>query len=439
VIFHLKAVSQELEIKVGENIKVSKDTNGMLFMEPYLAIDPSDPNHLIAVSFTSPTSDESDKDGNCVVFSSSNAGQTWSRHDLTGSNCGDPWISITSTGLAFVTALGEHSDLKDPERQLLVYTSADKGETWSEIPQSIGLNHDGTRSLAAPDGTLYILSGQYLKVKENGRFGIYLGMAKPGEEKVETLPTIIPSNLNQNSDGLALLSDGSLVITYYDFQRKAEGGFRSRAGRLKTTRSWAMISGDGGQSFSEPLFITEDCWARPTFLSVDASGGPFNDRLYYVCEGDNQKEILLTYSDDRGEEWTIRSIESSAGPNGFRTEPQIAVNNQGIIGIIWMDRRDDPSADSYNLYQTPKGHCYALYFSASADGGESFSKPVRVSSDLSCPDYEHLGYSAVRWRTGGDYFGLVASQSGAFHLLWPDARSGSFELWTAKVSVTLKK
>ncbi len=425
--FTCEMLSQEVKYELGPNIMVASDPEGRLFIEPHLTSDPTNPNRLFAVSFIDSPTPQYKNGDICAVFSSTDAGDSWTRHDLTCISCADPWVTVTNKGLVFVTALGKHPSLPDPEIQLLVFVSSDGGLTWGDVPQSLGRYHDGTRSIAGPDGTLYILSGQSLRDDaQNLRFSLFIGKAEPGRPHVNAFPRVFPSNLNQVSDGLALLSDGSLVITYDDFQRKANGGFRTRAGALKGRRSWAMLSEDGGQSFSMPLFLTETCWTRPTFLAVDSSGGPFQDRLYYICEGDNQRELILTYSSDRGEEWTTTSIELSADQDGFRTEPQIAVNKQGVLGIAWMDRRDDPS-----------GKCYAPYFTTSIDGGQTFSKPIRVSTELSCPDIAQFGAAGRRWNTGGDYFGLSAAADGRFHLLWPDARNGTFELWTTHLSVSV--
>jgi hypothetical protein len=74
--------------------------------------------------------------------------------------------------------------------------------------------------------------------------------------------------------------------------------------------------------------------------------------------------------------------------------------------------------------------------SASLDGGVTFAPAVRVATDLSCPDPSRAGeYPVRRWSTGGDYFGFAAGADGRFHVLWPDARDGTFEIWTAAASV----
>jgi len=185
------------------------------------------------------------------------------------------------------------------------------------------------------------------------------------------------------------------------------------------------VSEDGGRSFSIPLLVNEACHARPTALAADTSDGPFHDRLYHVCPGDGYRSILLAYSTVRGDEWSEATpIETPAARDGSMREPQVAVNAAGIVAVAWMDRRDDET-----------GACYAPFVAASSDGGRTFSAPVRVAAERSCPDGDRLAFPGQRWPTGGDYFGFAAAADGRFHLVWPDARAGLFELRTAAVEV----
>jgi hypothetical protein len=422
------APGQEVEYELGEEVLVASGPNGRVLIEPHLATHPSDPDQLVGVSWVYPTEDGGRGAQQCATFRSTDGGLQWERQDLTSMGCGDPWISVSSRGIAVLTALGTHPSLPDSANHLLAFFSRDAGGSWHDVPQRLGEGHDGPRSLAAPDGTIYVVSGQAWRPgPEGSRFSIFLGRARPGRVYVDILPRLLPSNLNLNSDGFATLSDGTLVITYYDYQRPVpEGGFRSRAGALEGRRLWAMVSEDEGHTFSIPFLMTEECWYRPTFLAADTSDGPFRDRLYNVCEGREQTSVLLAYSTDGGEVWSAPTpIEAPAREAGSRSEPQVTVNGRGVLGVVWMDGRDDPG-----------GRCYAPYFAASSDGGLTFGPAVRVATELSCPDPALAGEAATgRWPRGGDYFGFAAGADGRFHLLWPDARDGAFELRTAAVSV----
>jgi hypothetical protein len=123
-------------------------------------------------------------------------------------------------------------------------------------------------------------------------------------------------------------------------------------------------------------------------------------------------------------------------------QPAVAVNNDGVVAVTWYDTRDATGGKQYHQY-----------FAASLDGGETFLPTVRVSSDFSNPGgpgnsqlspmvWIHEGQIALsvisaasRWGSGGDYMGLAADKDGVFHPFWADARSGTFQIYTASVQV----
>lgn len=420
------ARGQETTLHVSQDVTVGARPDGMLLIEPHLAAHPTDPNRLLAVAITT-TPDYAEE--YCLVFASSDAGATWNQQRPEGRGCGDPWLTLTGER-AVLTALATHPDLPTESNQLLAYLSKDGGSSWPWTPQSLGTGHDGPRTIAASDGTIYVTSGKAARDRTTG-YGLnamFLGWLGSTRSWIDSRPEIVPSNLNQGADGAAVLSDGTLVYTYSDFQRPVGGperAFRGRAGAVERRRTWAMTSRDDGRTFSHPLLVTESCFGRPTFLAADASDGPYRDRMYHVCPGTDLKTILVMSSATAGWEWTdAMPIEEASTESRMRHYPVIAVNNEGTVAIAWMDQRDDGPS-----------HCYAPYFTASRDGGETFSRPVRLASAVSCPDTSRTGRAGSRFPMGGDYFGLVGAADGRFHIVWPDARDGMFGLRTASVRV----
>lgn len=72
----------------------------------------------------------------------------------------------------------------------------------------------------------------------------------------------------------------------------------------------------------------------------------------------------------------------------------------------------------------------SVFVTASADGGATWSAPVRVSSTPACADGTRVASS-----TGGDYFGLAAGVDGGFRILWSEIHDGASDLVTATVAV----
>ena len=120
----------------------------------------------------------------------------------------------------------------------------------------------------------------------------------------------------------------------------------------------------------------------------------------------------------------------------------IAVNPDGVLGVFYYSTEGFPKHDQSHVY-----------FTASVDGGETFLPKVRLSNDASRPFgagnlrpgpfvSKERGMVVVntisglsRWPNGGDYIGMTADADGVFHPLWPDGRSGTYQLYTSAVRV----
>lgn len=127
----------------------------------------------------------------------------------------------------------------------------------------------------------------------------------------------------------------------------------------------------------------------------------------------------------------------------YSFQPTLAVGPDGTLGLSWFDTR-----------AVADGSAYEVWFAASLDGGASFLPAVRLSSAPSRPlspgnrrpspaAWRHapgtlrLNFTtaAARFPQGGDYHGLAVDRDGRFRLVWADARSGAFQLWTAAARV----
>ncbi len=218
---------------------------------------------------------------------------------------------------------------------------------------------------------------------------------------------------------------------------------------------WAMVSRDGGETFSEPVFVgkqayppksmDEEHFAHLHSFPQMAAGG---DRIYMALTDfrSGRPQVMLTSSADLGKTWSEPRPVAGPLPEGaYSFQPALAVNKDGVLGVSWLDTRAHPGTNRYDAW-----------FSASLDGGVTFLPAVRLSSESSDP----LGAgnhrpspgtfrdgdktirvafltALTRFPQGGDYAGLAADAEGHFHPLWPDSRTGTFQAWTA--SVTLER
>ena len=234
-----------------------------------------------------------------------------------------------------------------------------------------------------------------------------------------------------------LASDGPFIALLVELDNTGKNMFQGRSDSASAPHAANGVlrlvrSADGGNTVE--TFRVSDAWydwrvpqLSMASLAADRSAGPHRGRLYTVwpdARADRRTQIFLAWSDDQGKTWTApRIVSDDAGalapgdrPNNLM--PMVAVNNRGIVGLSWYDRRDSPN----NLSYMPR-------FAASLDGGATWLPSVAVSTSPNrlTPADKHLN--------GGDTAGLAADARGVFHPLWIDNRTGVEQMWTATVTV----
>ncbi|MGH9367821.1 MAG: sialidase family protein [Thermoanaerobaculia bacterium] len=443
-------------IAVGPNILVSRDGD-VGHCETAVAASPRDPKVLVgtATTFTRPP------DGGVMnkTYASSDGGWTWTDTTLpieVEKGGADPQVAFDANGIAFFVGIGDYG--------MAVHRSEDDGKSWGKPALVKFSDHerlaiDTTTGRYA--GRVYLAGEVALAAGEKTRRSAvdlwrsedggrtFIGPVGVGEEKGAGLAV----------HDLVVLSDGTLFVPMIRYPNPEQD---------YTTPFWEIVfssSSDGGVSFTPPRPIAEQVFGgygefrkRKADGRIDMPSGPvfagsvsrnhrYVDRLFGAWPqygGDGVPRILLSYSSDRGATWTKPAAVDASGPAGSsQYQPSIAVSDEGIVGMAWYDTRGFPKRDRYNVY-----------FAASLDGGETFLPSVRVSSAPSLPtgagnlrpappgwkgggDGLRLElYSPFSiWPNGGDYVGMAADSAGVFHPFWSDARSTTFQLYTARIRV----
>lgn len=409
---------------VGENLLVSSATEAWPLVEPQLAANPSDSKHLLAAAML--VNPASIAESDCAVFVSFDGGRSWARRAFGIAGCADPWVVVRGDGAAVFSGLSTAAD-----NELHLARSADGGRSWASATSELGRLHDHETmivdgTVGPHAGTLYLVSQGHWESPTGPKLAsIFVARSPDGGKSFLPPVHVVPSNLNFNVLTPGVLSDGRLVVPYLDFQSNVSD-FRSRAGELERKRAWVVISADGGQTFSHPLFVSEACGLGFGSLAIDSTAVAGRDRLYFVCSNRELDGILVHTSENGGGKWSspVRA-DSGSGQVAFRRPPAVAVNRDGVVAVTWNERRAEGDRA-----------CQHLYFTASLDGGRTFLPAVRVSSAPSCPETAQNGSVAKRWPEGGDYSGLAAAADGTFHLLWADSRDGIYRLWTAPITVS---
>lgn len=420
----------EAEIIVGEDVRLAEDPGGRPLVEPHLSADSSEPDHLLVGVIALPPDMTG---GDCVAYTSFDGAESWIRHPLGLRECGDPWGAILDDGTAVLTVLGIPPDSEEEAPELLVYRSEDGGRTWPDPPLSLGRGHDHQtlavdRTGGTLHGSLYVASAQIVRRPEPERYlySVFLARSTDGGRSFADTARVFPMGASLNAMTPAVLSDGTLVVPYSDYARRTFGGGEAA---LEVERDWALVSTDGGRTFSPPFMVGDECERSWSELAVDASDGPHRDRLYYVCNDDAFERVLMHRSADSGISWSDpETLNRESGRRPYARTPAVEVNEGGVPLVTFHDGRGQPAY--MGIFR-----CQRVYATASVDGGETWLPEVAISSEPSCPITPENGQVGMRFPQGGDYHGLAALSDGSFRVVWSDARNGRFALRTAVVTV----
>jgi BNR repeat-like domain/BNR/Asp-box repeat len=411
---------------------VTEETEPRRFTEPHLAIHPANPNHLLAAAWSAPLSEPpSPKDAGaerCSSFVSHDGGATWSRHDFPITRCVDPQIAILPNGQAVFLGVGNFPGIV-PERGtwLIAYHSSDGGTTWDEKPTLIGHGHDHPAIVVdvtngQRKGWVYVTT-HYEWRDGNGQLAatVFVTRSRDGGRTFDRPTEVAPSSLHAVAEMPVMLSDGSIVASFVE-DAWSTPSFANR-------RAFVIRSNDGATTFSPASFVNDACGPPPRFqlsaLAVDASDGPFRDRLYFACRQSGGGSVIVASSADRGATWNRPGVVVGSSPPDLtaRRVMSMAVNNRGVLGVLVVERR--PAA---------RESCLETTFAASFDGGVSFTPPERVSAS-SCGASSTDAAATRLFPTYGDYFGIVTTPDGSFRVMWPEMRSGHSVLLTSTIVV----
>ncbi|HVT05287.1 MAG TPA: sialidase family protein, partial [Thermoanaerobaculia bacterium] len=174
-----------------------------------------------------------------------------------------------------------------------------------------------------------------------------------------------------------------------------------------------------------PAEVTRGALVYPA-CDTDRSGGANTGRLY--CSwmdlmGNGTTDILLSYSDDKGTNWSLPKPVTDPLPFAVdRFNHWLSVDQvTGSVNVSFYDTRNDT---------TGKRYMTDTYLSKSVDGGKSFGINQRVST-ISSNEHDCNGtYPCPAINYGnqqGDYSGLV-SYGGVAHPIWTDTRRNTESL-----------
>jgi hypothetical protein len=461
---------QPVRIAVEPPIQVSRANSSRPHFEVQIASDPSDAKRLVACSIM--LSDDQNylfsRPSHIVLYTSVDSGFSWiPTHELDNHQYNtDPACAFGLSGNAYFMSFG--GDLFKQEEpgfklRMPMYRSMDGAKTWTEVGEAGW----GDREYITVDDTPGKYHGRVYVHAINGVTGIdgaringlTVFRSTDGGQTYKSVKLASEGlhRVIQNANGV-VMSDGTFATVFGEIDDREKIPIQELHAAAPNGKLKFMSSTDGGESFTSAVVVGDSytrlngaLMGQPS-LATDRTQGPFRNRLYaaWVDARSGRGEIRFAPSSDKGKTWSPPFVISDnwshdalgETPDAFM--PELAVNRDGVLGVLWYDRRDHLD----NLG-------YEIRFSASLDGGESFLPSVMISpgggSALQMKEALLLGpfhpvpasdgRTPVRfdWSyfdSGGDTAGLTCDLDGVFHPLWIDRRSGLQQVWTSRVTVS---
>ena len=339
-------------------------------VEPYVAIDPLSASHVIGVWQQDRWSDGGAR--GIRTGYSFDGGATWSLAQAafsrcTGGNAGnggdyarasDPWVAIGPDGIGYQIAIAFNGASFAPGSvsAVLASRSIDGGRTWSDpatlIRDATAPFNDKESITADPLAPGYAYAA-WDRLEQNGHGPAYFARTTNGGVTWEAARAIYdPGGRSQTlNNQIVVAKGGSVVGTLYDFFSE----FRV-LNNLIIPRLAFVRSTDRGVTWSAPAVVS-DLQSLGTHdpqnpalqlrdganIASFASGpsgvlvGAWQDSRF---SGGVRDGIAFSRSTDGGNTWTA-PVQINAFPTVQALLPTVAVRDDGTVGVLYYDMRDD--------------------------------------------------------------------------------------------------
>lgn len=410
----------------------------MVASENPIAVNPSKPTQLLVGA----------NDYSCAnpngFYASLDGGQTWNHtciNALTGeSGQADPIVAYDLKGNAFIGDI----DANNTTSTIALEKSTDGGKTWTPPFPSVEyiLSPGGlvdkpwmqidTNPKSQYANAIYIASAQF---DANNINQITVSNSHDSGQNWQTVavaPEQFYPTVDQFTD-VAIAADGTVYVTWMNCTFTKTGGCGG------TTATFYLVkSTDGGNTWTTPAAMftavlvpdgchcsaygslpnTQEITDNIPVIGVDNSTGRRKGTLYvvYYTWTGTYMQVRAATSRDGGNTWTSNPVATASAQHD-QFFPWLSVSKKGVVGVSWLDRRNDK-----------KNHDYEPYAAFSTDGGATFGTNYQLSTNPSNPLNDGTG-----GRHMGDYTGNSWAGPNTLYVSYVDTTTGTAQAFVGGV------
>jgi hypothetical protein len=420
------------QILVGQNLRISGQHDGPR-SESDIRINFNDPKRIIAAS-------NNLDNGRQAQFFSADGGAHWGQTTLPllpgDSLHSDPTVEWTSDGTAWASTIGISAG--STSLQMRSYKSSDGGQTWTFDGTFSGGQTSADKQMTCVDrganspnrDTIYAIWHNGLPAFVNRRTAA--GWQSPLQVSgAETTGTAIGSDITTNAAGEVFAAWPDTGGRNLFFVKSTNGGvsFSQPAAIARTVGAFQIrvpAFAERAALIGISLAAFRDASRDDVYAAwVDLSGEPGcdtpdsepGDDVNSPCKS----RVWFSRSGNGGATWSAPRKVNDSPDRSDQFNHKLAVDPEtGLLGVVY-----------YNTGTGDERKKTRLVFQASADGGATWSAPVKVASAAT----DETTANADLGNQYGDYNGLSVAK-GVFFPCWTDRRDGQSEaIFTAKVTV----
>ena len=359
---------------------------------------------------------------NWTNYSSFDGGRSWNKNNFgtDGQAMADPNVNFTQDGVLLRQAM---SWAPSP-RGIVVQKSTDGGLSfpmsqayWAYKPENGKGNADqgfmtvDTNTMSKFLGSVYVITSDYPSgtpnYKQTGFSLLVLVSRDGGKTWLNPIDISTCTNCGQeHSSSITTGPTGEVYASWWNgknqivFNKSMDGGITWEQEKIVRTYTQKI----------NPFVLTDDVRGNIS-IDVDRSSSIYRGRIYISAIDQNSQsggaaDAWLVSSVNGGTTWSNLAYMSD-GPKGafkYYFQPKISIAPNGRIDAVWYDTRNWTGTDINNVE-------YDLYYSSSSNGGQSFSKNVRVTNSsarkiTNCPTQTPCGERRLY-----EYIGLVSDNN----------------------------